>query len=379
MEASELIAKISSFFIRHARKEEHKSLIRFRTERLLRWLAGITFVVSAFGLLVDGKDFFAVQVPKFQSYAGKALLLKSSFIERTAKRILENEFGYVLPCIAEVLLVDLDNDGSKTDLVIGLYEASLKERQKGCRDLQSYPAQYAIVKEVRWDGFWPSYALVKMIARETPGIFSVGSGFPLSFSSIGNFLIASPYGTDFVGYQIFGYFDGTISDFGQYWAAGGIKEADYTEARLLENNSLIMNLKEGIYRFEFNSNGEPSKQLMTPEAIVEENQSTVVLQQTDNINESKCQWSVMTNGELVEIQYKDTPIGGIHCIGEIYISSLNNIVPLMGCDSAEMTRLRQFPWGYLLNESKADNYLLCDLDGETGEYSYSIKVSRFEK
>ena len=108
MGLSEITTKISNFIVRFAKKEEHKSLIRLRTEQFVGWIAAITFVLSCFGIIIDGKEFITVQIPKFQSYIGKAILLRATFRKETAKRVLKNEFGYTSPCIENVVLVDLD-------------------------------------------------------------------------------------------------------------------------------------------------------------------------------------------------------------------------------------------------------------------------------
>jgi hypothetical protein len=158
-----------------------------------------------------------------------------------------------------------------------------------------------------------------------------------------------------------------------------LDEEDFTETRLLANGRLIMNLKDGVQQFEFDNTGKPIVTILKPTQIVELNQSSIVLTQSDDLTNSECGWSILANGNPIGIEWRAETLDGIPCVGKIEVSPLHNIVPLMGCESKAMKKIHQFPWGYQVDGKSDTNYLYCGSHGEEGTYSFAIEIVRWGK
>lgn len=253
-----------------------------------------------------------------------------------------------------------------------------------------------------WQGVWPKYQSVATLARSAEGSWGLETSLPMSFDSYGSFLVARTGGTDFPGYEVFGYANGALHSFGRFKPMGSSFEVDdeNSEPVLQIGNKMFLNTEEGIYSFSIPEQGGfvPAAPLSSLD-IVKRNNAALVLERFDEmpVNPpepdpgsalvatqtyqavespagSTCNPFLFANGSPVTLESREEK-GKVRCVGTLKVARTTVITPRLPCAVEGLRRTAQFPWGYVYDPASAQHSIACPLDGDhENAFEFQIDV-----
>jgi hypothetical protein len=371
-----------------------------------KWVAIAAIISATVSFVLDGTEFINKKLPAAMAFLSKTVLLRETFRPVLVERVVKKDPGYANLCLEESQVLDLDNDGNATDLLVTFFprgeRATCPERNETADTI------YVILKEVEWRGFWPRFAVVRTIARSDIGNFALGSGYKMTFEQLGPFLFGSVYGTDFGAYAIYGYSNGVLQSLGQYQPVGSLIENPQAQPRAQIGNRLLLYAEEGMKSFELTPEGRFVTRSLSAYDIVEMNNSALVIEDSEKMDtefvtklkETKSadaeaadanvrrykllsdphqdcsSLTVFMNGEQIELK----PRGEQEkiCGADILISSGTVIMANVACDYQGFLETKHFPWGQVYDPSQPKHTISCPDDGDnddsTFQYVLTIKL-----
>lgn len=357
-------------------------------------IAAFTFLSGLVSYAVNGKELFTKKIPSAIASISKYLLLAETGRPYLLKRLIEQDLALTGMCPGKVLLSDFDGDGQATDLVIELL--MLDEEGRCTQDLPDSTA-YALMKDSPSTDLWPQYTLLRLIARSDIGTFHHGTGYPLAFEQRGKFLVGSIYGTDFPGWVVYGYANGQMYEFGRYRPLGSLSEIEGSEPISQIGDKLFLPTETGILSLEITSDGTFNEVKLSPNDIVQRNNAALVLEVFStkpdddvlkdvqayagddlkvvaNAAFDACGYWAIANGLPIALKASASP--GAPCVGELRVSPITTVLPMVICDFKGFKQTLQFPWGRVLDPDAQDPSITCPIDGESESLGgFTLKVS----
>ncbi len=389
------IEKITKYVLRFVPARSYRRFI-WRTVKLVgKWVAVLAVLSAVLSFALDGTEFIRKKIPQATAIVSKWVLLSEAFRPRLAKHVLENDLAYSNFCIISNQLLDLDNDGDSTDLLI---EFNFPDPKSGCTDRQSaYPAVWVVLKEVAWRDIWPRYTLLRAISLEKAGL-------PMTFQQLGPFLLGGTYGTDFPGYQIFGYAGGVLHSFGYFSPVGSLMENPQAIPKAQIGNRLFLHTEQGMKSFEITPLGQFVTRSMSAHEIVEQNNTAFVIEDADKLPQDirarmknpKTTGSPLQATRYTLVETPDAPctdvvfVNGVQatfkpekiemgtgdwqqCTSELKVSSVTAIISNVPCNYEGFRRAEQFPWGHIYDPNQSTHTIGCPAEGDKG-YNYVFRV-----
>src|SRR5262245_13983225 len=112
-----------------------------------KWIAILAVISAVVSFVLDGWDFINKKIPTVTSFASKQILLRATFRPVLVERVIREDLAYSNLCTGSVIVMDLDNDGQATDLLIEMYPREADSTCEEDRSGGSY-SSYAVLKEV---------------------------------------------------------------------------------------------------------------------------------------------------------------------------------------------------------------------------------------
>lgn len=366
-----------------------------------KWVAIAAVLSATVSFVLDGTEFINRKVPAAMAFLSKSILLRKTFRPLLIEQTVKTDPAYANLCLGESQVLDLDNDGNATDLLLTLFPRG----EQVCPDYNDTPeTEYAILKEVEWRGLWPRFATVRTISRSDLGNFALGSGYGMTFEQLGPFLFGSIYGTEFAGYAIYGYANGVLQSLGQFRPVGSLIENPQAEPRAYIGNRLLLHAEEGLKSFELAPDGRFVTRSLSAYDIVEMNNAALVLEDSDHMDghfveklkanakqrepaekaadryrllsypDTSCNHLVFMNGSQVDL--KRTGRQSEACAADIPVSLGTVIISNMACEFQGFLESGQFPWGKVYDPAQRLHTISCPNDGdhEDGNFDYVLSV-----
>jgi hypothetical protein len=368
-----------------------------------KWVAIAAVISATVSFVLDGTEFINKKVPAATAFVSKTILLRETFRPTLVEGVIKKDPAYANLCIEASQVLDLDNDGNATDLLVAFFPRG--ERLTCPERNETADTAYAIFKEVEWRYFWPRFALVRTISRSDIGNFSLGSGYQMTFEQLGPFLFGSIYGTDFPGYAVYGYANGILQSLGKYRPVGSLIENPQAQPRAQIGNRLVLHAEEGMKSFELTPEGRFVTRSLSAYDIVEMNNSALVIEDSEK-NAAKpvtvavkpvrrpkaaksahagvkrhkpaggppqsCNYTVLMNGAQIELK----PTGEDKtCGADVPVSSGTVIIANVACDYQGFLESGHFPWGQVYDPAKPQHTISCPDDGDNDDSNYKYVLT----
>ncbi|CAN7783723.1 hypothetical protein LJR175_008344 [Variovorax sp. LjRoot175] len=383
-------------FAKHLAKRfpERRRLVLATGARLAGWLASFAVLSAAVSFAVNGNEFFTKKVPQAVAYLSKTFLLGGTLRPLLIRRIVEQDLAYSGMCSVRSSTHDLDGDGDASDLILELLP---KEPNDTCSEEQSSDTVYVILKLGDWKGVWPTYTMLRTLARESTEGWDQGTGYPMTFESRGSFLLGRIYGTDFPGYSVFGYANGVLHSFGDFRPIGSSRENETADSEpvMQIGNRMFLHAEEGVISFKITSDGQFVSEPLTSLDIVKRNNKALVVElfeempataaatKLDVVRDSQSYISMNTDGRCGRylfanggpIKLEQSSGSPEKCTGSIQVTRSTVIVARTPCDFEGFRRAEQFPWGYVYDPAKTTHVMRCPYDAEHNSFEFEINVS----
>lgn len=359
-------------------------------KRIFRAIAAAAVIWSVASILLNGSEFFTDKLPKAVATVSKHLLLAKTLRPILVNRIAKRELAYEHSCIRGSQLLDLDGNGAATDLLI-----EFRPKRNGrCTEGIDFGTAYAVLKETGWSGMWPEYTLLRLLSPQTYAVADVGTDSPMNFQGFGSFLVGSVYGANFAGWIVYGYANGELREFGRYKPLGSDEGMESTQPFMQVGSRLFIQTQRDFRMLRITPDGEFIETVMTVEDVVKRNNAAIVLDSlsnprlipaevpeqeadasrylvSDEVAIEQCGHVVLINGEVAAMApLKD---GGTHCGGEVTIAATNQIAPLIVCEFTGFSQSRQFPWGFVPDDS-AIHKIRCPDNSDARGFELNVKV-----
>ncbi|MBK5961966.1 hypothetical protein CCR97_27755 [Rhodoplanes elegans] len=380
------LKKVLAFLLRFIESPKWKGRIRSFGDRLLRIVGAMTVLSAIATLVATGSDFFTRTVPAIVSNVSRTVLTGSLFLPRLAEHVARESLGYTDICIGDTKVVDLDQDGRASDLIIPISSKEDLEGGRGCgRDDDDTKSVFVVLKETRWSGIWPDYALLHAF---------YGGGIPTYAETMGSYVLFITAARVNPGYHVFAYANGTLLAFGQY------RSQNDAPPNMQVGNRLFLKTVEGFRSFEITALGEARTALMPVRDLVRRNNTVVLIEDEavlwdhakadiekiradgatfdDSIGDyrpasnstAECRdLAVFRNGDAISLKG-----GNAICRGEMDVRPFSQIISSVECDFVGFRTSPQFPWGNVPDPSQAEHLIRCRPAGIDSDPSYEILV-----
>jgi hypothetical protein len=381
------LKKTRDFLLRRIRGKRWRGYILWFSNHLTRIVGLVTIVSAVATFVATGFDFFAVTTPKLFAATSRTLLLAGTLRPLLLGYVMHNDLKYVDQCVARNLVVDLDNDGWASDLIVTIYPKQQVGEALACSgEFEEVSAIHLILKEVPWTGWRPRYSLLHAFSM----------GIPTSFHTIGPFVVASTAARINPGYHIFAYSNGALQSFGSFRSM-----AD-EEPKLQLGRHLFMRTFNEFMHFELLLSGEPHAEVMTGFDIVRRNNTAIIVEDQRRwsdeakaavgrsraptswvdfgdyspalISDPGCSdYPVYQNGRPLE--FKKSASDKAFCAVELEVDPLNQIASNLACSFKGFVQSPQFPWGWLVDRNAPEHIVRCpDDDDDQEKADYEIKI-----
>jgi hypothetical protein len=382
-------------FAKHLAKRfpEYRQFVLKIGARVAGWLSAFAILSAGVSLSVNGTEFFTKKIPQAVAFVSKKLLLGGTLRPTLIRRVVDQDLAYSDMCIGPSQTLDLDNDGDSSDLFLELYP---KQTDGACQISGSTDSIYVILKLEGWKGIWPTYTLLRALARTAEGDWGLSIDYSMVFESRGPFLVGSITGTDFTGYSVFGYANGVLHLFGNFRPFGSSREIQTEDALPIMQigNRMFLNTEDAIISLEVTSQGQFVQEQMASLDIVKRHNSALVIELFENMPETptltdtgaqvqsyarpgkldpQCGRHLFANGGFIELKPARTP--HVTCEGALSVFPTTVIVSRTPCDFEGFRRTNQFPWGYIYDPEKSSHVMNCPADGDHDGYHYRLMVS----
>lgn len=367
-----------------------------------RWVAIAAVVSATVSFVLDGTEFINKKLPAAMAFVSKSIFLRETFRPVLVKRAIKTDPAYANLCLESSQVLDLDNDGDATDLLLTLFP---RGGQSTCPERNETPdTTYVILKEVAWRGFWPRFSVVRTISRSDIGNFALGTGYQMTFEQLGPFLFGSIYGTDFPGYAVYGYANGVLQSLGQYRPVGSLVANPQAEPRAQIGNRLVLYAEEGMKSFEMTPEGRFITRSLSAYDIVEMNNAALVIEDSEHMPTELVEKLKAVNGvgpeaaelsakryRLLDAPYKDCdylvfmngsqielkPLGGQikACGGDVVVSLGTVIISNIACEYEGFLKSKQFPWGQVYDPARPKHTIRCPADGDNDDRSINYVLT----
>ena len=403
----ETLKKIRLILLDRIHNQHWRQQIQTFGDRLIKFVGVTTLLSAIVTLVISGSELVTKTIPGILANVSRSVMLGGTLRPWLLDSLVRNDLGYHDLCIGESKVVDLDEDGRTTDLIVSLYAQHKVDGKPSCAhkadaDEPDYPI-FAILKEVRWDGLWPEYTLLHAIRLEIP---------EARVEVDGRYIVGITSVDAYSAYHVYAYANGALHRLGSFNREIG------AATKLQMRSRLFLKTEEGLRSFEIKSDGKAQTHLMTPKDIVTRNNTSIIVEDEANFSDevknevakiraregdvdidslptaftpdahlvgdylvseetiSLCtQHSVFQNGWA--IPFKSINPQTSKCVGEIQVKPTTQIVlSNVRCALDGFRESPQFPWGWIADTSKTDHTIRCPHRGnEKNEYRYELKVT----
>jgi len=360
-------------------------------------IGSITLLSALISVVINGTEFFSKKIPSAVATVSKYVLLAKTGRPYLLKRLIEDDLALGAMCAGVVLVTDFDGDGQATDLVIQMLRP---DEKGGCTEDAPSSTSYALMKDTPARGVWPKYTLLRLIARSDMGVFNQGTDYPMTFEQKGKFLVGSIHGTDFPGWIVYGYANGSMHEFGRYRPLGSLSEIEESEPIAQIGDKLFLPTEGGILSLEITPSGQFVETTLTSVDIVQRNNAALVLdvfstapefgkpssqdQDAANLGGRAAAASFETcgywgTGNGTPLVLHASPAGGARCIGELHVAPITSILPMVMCEFDGFKQSKQFPWGKVVDPTAKESSIKCPVDGgssSSGGFILSVSVQQ---
>lgn len=366
VQVSDPLNQLHSLARRHIRDRVWRRRVSGYTGRLIR-IAGLATLVSTIVTFVlTGFDFFTVTIPNAGAALSRTALLGPILRPVLVDLVLKEDLGYGSQCVGNTDVIDLDGDGSSTDLLLTIYP---RAANGGCADegdsARSAIETHLILKDQDWHDWRPRYAQLLAFA---PGI-------PARLSTRGSFIVASTAARLNPAFRVYAYSNGALLSFGRYQSPGGDAPKTFQLGR-----QMFMRTMDGFVNVEVTLSGEARTIVMTRDDIIARNNTAIVIEDWKRLPKAQqnarlelpadppCAGrKVSVSGERL-LEFNQT------CTATLEIAPIEQIVTNVSCDGDGVRLAPQFPWGWMIDATAAKHVLKCDGNGR--DYGFEIEVRK---